>query len=356
MADPRPDRRRRAGGLRRKPPPCRVGVIGAGNMGRRHARVYSSLGGLGELQGIYDAEPAPARLLARRYEARAYRSLDDLLGEVDAVSIVSPSRFHVEHAARALEAGVDVLVEKPVALSVEEARRLQEIAAAAPARIVQVGHVEHFNPAIGELRKLLAAHTLVAIDIQRLSPFDGRITDADVVQDLMLHDVHVVLSLAGSPLRHVQSAALAVRSPEQHDYAVAHLLFDDGLIASLSASRVTEGKVRRLAATTTEAHVTMDYLSRTIEVSRWARLEDRPGDERSYRQESVIERIFVPQEEPLVAELGAFLRCVRERGRPAVDLAMGVRCLEVVEMIRDAILRVTPEAFAPLAAEEARAA
>ncbi len=320
-----------------------MGVVGAGYMGRRHARVYSGLGGLCELHGVYDTDRARARAVAERYETRVYGSLEDLLADVQAVSIASPSSRHVEQATAAIAAGVDVLIEKPVALDRGEAQMLCAAAAAAPERIVQVGLIEHFNPAIGELRKLLGSQSLVALDIQRLSPFDGRITDADVVQDLMLHDVHIVLSLARADLLHVQSAGLSVRSAEpSFDYAVAHLIFADGLIASLSASRITESKIRRLAATTAEALVAVDYLSRTIEVSRWTRVEDQQEDERSCRQESVVERIHVPPEEPLVAELAAFLRCVRERTRPAVALDMGVRSLEVVEMIRAAGRRLAP--------------
>jgi predicted dehydrogenase len=313
-------------------------VIGVGSMGNHHARAYTSLGGLCELHGVYDPDCARARQVARRYETRAYKQLDALLEDLDAVSIASPSSFHVAHARSALEAGLHVLVEKPVALTVAEARQLDGVADSLSDRVLQVGHIEHFNPAIGVLRNLLGDQAVVALDIQRLSPFDGRITDADVVQDLMLHDVHVALSLARSGVRYVQSATRAVRSTED-DYAVAQLVFEDGMIASLAASRVTEEKIRRLSATTVDSHVTMDYLHRTIEVSRWTRLEPDEADDRAYRQESVVERIFVPQEEPLIAELRSFLTCAREGREPEVGLDMGVRCLEVIDEIRAAAPR-----------------
>jgi predicted dehydrogenase len=341
-----PDRRHSAAGRRAGTPPLRVGVIGVGNMGAHHARVYASLAGLCELHGVYDVDRSRTAAIAMRQETRAYERIEDLLQAVDAVSVASPSSFHVEHALLAIEAGVDVLIEKPVALTVAEAGTLLEAASHAPERIVAVGHVEHFNPAIRELRKLLAGQPVIAVDIHRLSPFDGRITDADVVQDLMLHDLHVVLSIARSPLRYVQSVARSVRSRGHDDYAVAHLVFDDGMIASVSASRVTEEKIRRLTATTTEAHVTADYLNRTIEACRWTRLQVDDGDGRSYRQESVVERIFVPQEEPLVAELRSFLQCVRERCEPEVGLEMGVRCLEVVDQVRAARRGDVPEVIA----------
>jgi predicted dehydrogenase len=305
-------------------------------MGNHHARAYGALGGLCELHGVYDIDTDRAVAAGRRYETRAYKALDELFGDIDAVSIASPSSLHVEHAALALEAGLHVLVEKPLGLDVDDARRLEDVTERFPERVLQVGHIEHFNPAITVLRKLLADTPVIALDIQRLSPFDGRITDSDVVQDLMLHDVHVALSLARAELRYVQSAACAVHSSTQHDYAVAQLVFADEMIASLSASRVTEEKIRRLSATTVDSHVTMDYLHRTIEMRRWTRLEPDSIDERAYRQESVVERIFAPHEEPLLAQLRSFLHCASHGGEPEVGLEMGLRCLEVIDQIRRA--------------------
>ena len=328
------ERRTQARGHRREPHPLRVGVIGVGNMGRHHARAYTTLGGLCELHGLYDPDADRVRTLGDRWHARAYDDVDALLADVDAVTIASPSRFHLEHALAALAAGVHVLIEKPLGLTVGEAEEIAAAATAAPGVVVQVGHIEHFNPAIGELRKLLHDQTVVAIDIHRLSPYDGRITDADVVQDLMLHDIHVVLSVASSPLVAVHTAGRPVRSAQAVDYAVTNLVFEDGMIATLSASRVTEEKIRRLTVTTTDSHVTMDYMNRTIERCRWARMDDNPHDERSYRQESFVERIYVPQEEPLLAELRSFLECVRDGTRPEVTVQDGVRCLEVVDRIR----------------------
>jgi predicted dehydrogenase len=314
-----------------------VGVIGVGTMGAHHARAYDALGGLCELHGVHDPDHQRARAVAERFGTRAYPDLAALLDEVEAVSIASPTALHVEHALAAIERGVDVLVEKPVALSASEALRLQAVAAALPRTpIVQVGHIEHFNPAVGELRKLLAGEDLVALDVQRLGPFDGRDTGMDVVQDLMLHDIHVLLSFTDAPLRDVHAAGRRLRSPDHEDYAVATLVFADGVIATLAASRVTEEKIRRLTASTASAHVTVDYLRRTIEVSRWGRLSGHPEDAQTYRQESVVERIFVPLEEPLAAQLRSFLGCVRERTAPEVGLGTALRCLDVVEAVREA--------------------
>ncbi|HST56946.1 MAG TPA: Gfo/Idh/MocA family oxidoreductase [Solirubrobacteraceae bacterium] len=338
---PAPERRQgeRRRGDRRRGELLSVGVIGAGNMGSHHARTYAALGGLCELRGIQDRDAACASAVARQFDTHAYKSIEELLEHVQAVSICTPSELHVEHALLALEAGVDVLIEKPVALSVGEAAQLSAaIAARSRAPVVQVGHIEHFNPAVREVAKLLEGERMVALELQRLSAFDGRIQDADVVQDLMLHDIHVLLSLAGErALCDVHAVGRRVHSPLLDDYAVATLSFDDGLIGTLVASRVTEEKIRRLSATTEESHVTVDYVRRTVERCRSTRLELDGGGSRTYRQESLLERVFVPMEEPLLAQLRSFLECVRERRTPEVDLAMGIRCLGVVELIRESI-------------------
>jgi predicted dehydrogenase len=336
------DAERRRGSGRRRSDPTPVGVLGTGNMGAHHARTYASLGGVSELRGVFDLDRGRREAVARQFDTRAFGSFEELLGEVRAVSVCTPSALHVEHALAALRAGVDVLIEKPVALTVEHAQALRDtVAGCTRGRrrpVVQVGHIEHFNPAVREVSKLLEGERIVALELQRLSPFDGRIVDADVVQDLMLHDVHVLLTLAmGQEVARVHAVGRRVRSPELDDYAVASIVFGDGLIGTLVASRVTEEKIRRLSATTEQSHVTVDYLRRTVERCRSTHLESDGGGSRTYRQESLLERVFVPIEEPLVAQLRSFLQCVRERSAPEVGLDMGIRCLEVVQAIRDSI-------------------
>jgi predicted dehydrogenase len=307
-------------------------------MGSHHARVYAALTGACTLAGVFDPDAERAATVAGRWDAQAYDTLEDMLRDVDVVSIASPSGLHFHHTALALEHGLDVLVEKPLSLTVENARMLERMAALRPSRpVVQVGHIEHFNPAIVELRKLMGEHEPIAIDMQRLGPFDGRNPDMDVVQDLMLHDIHVLISIANSPLVQVQASGRRVRNEEQTDYAVATFVFESGLIATLSASRVTEEKVRRLTVTASDAHITLDSMRRSLELSRWTSLRSDAGESAGYRQESVLERIFVPIEEPLVAQLQSFLKCVRERSAPEVPLRTGTACLEVVDAVRECI-------------------
>ena len=314
----------------------RAGVIGVGKMGAHHARVYSSLAGHCRLAAVYDPDAERAAALAGQFGAHAAASLDELLETVDVVSIASPTRFHCEQALVALERGADVLIEKPAAATVKDARRLERAAARIErGPIVQVGHIEHFNPAVRELQKILAEEDVIAIEMQRLGPHDPRGDDIDVVQDLMLHDVHVLLTLVDAPLADVQAVGRPARMGDPTlDYCVANLVFENGVIATLSASRVTEEKIRRLTASTRSAHVTVDYNQRTIAVNRLAKLRDDHETSRTYRQESVVERVFVPMEEPLVAQLRSFLECAAGRRAPEVSLADGVRCLEVVEAVR----------------------
>ncbi len=338
-APPTPPLADRRDGGRRRDDPLRVGVIGAGSMGAHHIRAYSALGGQCALYGIHDRDRERCATLAQQFDTRACDSIEELLAHVQAVSICTPSALHVEHALLALRAGVDVLIEKPVALSVSQAAVLGAALAADPrGPVAQVGHIEHFNPAVREVSKLLRGERMVALELQRLSPFDGRILDADVVQDLMLHDIHVLLTLAGSrELCGVHAVGRRVRSPQLDDYAVATLTFEDGLIGTLVASRITEEKIRRLSATTEQSHITVDYLRRTVERCRSTQLEEDGAGSRTYRQESLLERVFVPLEEPLLAQLRSFLHCVRERTAPEVDLQTAVRCLSVVQAIRDSI-------------------
>ena len=308
-------------------------------MGSHHARVYAALTGACTLAGVFDPDAERATTLAERWDAQSYATLEDLLRDVDVVSVASPSSLHFHHTALALEHGLDVLVEKPLALTVENARMLERMASLrAHKPIVQVGHIEHFNPAIVELRKLVADHEPIAVDMHRLGPFDGRIADTDVVQDLMLHDIHVLTTLADSALVRVQASGRRVRSDEHTDYAVATFVFESGLIANLSASRVTEEKIRRLTVTTADAHITLDSMNRSLELSRWTSLRGSgAGESAGYRQESVVERVFVPIEEPLVAQIQSFLRCAADRSEPQVPLRAGTTCLQIVDAVRECI-------------------
>jgi virulence factor len=317
--------------------PLRVGLAGAGRMGANHARVISSVASHCELAAVYDPDQGRAAELARHWGGRTVPTFAELLERCDAVVLASASTVHAEQVRACLAAGRHVLVEKPVAMDAATACELRDAAAAFPELVVQVGHIEHFNPSVREVRKLLTTETPFVVSARRLGPSSPRSEPIHVVSDLMLHDIHVIVSLDPGELVSVSSAGVAFPGSAP-DYAHATLVFDSGLIAHLSASRLTEEKIRELEVTTASAHITADYARRTVEVSRCTNLEQRTPASSGYRQESVVEKIFVPVEEPLVAEIRAFVDAARYGREPEVGLDVAARCMTIVETVQDSML------------------
>lgn len=309
-----------------------IGVVGVGSMGASHARVFSSLAHLCTLRGVYDENIAVSRQAALDYRTTAFDLLEDLLAVVDAVSVAVPTSAHYELAKVAIDAGKHILLEKPIAATSAQGRDLVA-RARANGVVLQVGHIERFNPAVGLLPEILADKRIVALDFHRMSPYSSRIFDADVVSDLMIHDIDILQSLIPGPELRIEAAGTAPYSRLRADYAVATLTYADGVIASLTASRVTEQKIRTLCITTLEAYVELDYLERRILVNR-ATLPNFSGGGASYRQENIVEKVYVPNREPLVAEIESFLQCVRTGNKPLVTGEEGVAALETVERIQ----------------------
>ncbi len=302
-----------------------VGVLGCGVMGTHHARVYGRLPC--ELAGVYDLDPERALLLAEQHDTLVCADINDLFARCDAVSICTPTNLHVPQALEATAAGCDVLIEKPLAPDEAQAEWLRK--AVSGGRIVQVGHIEHFNPAVRMAAEILREEELIALDFQRLSPVSRG--DGDVVSDLMLHDLHVLRVLAG-PRRLTRVQGVKSRGG---DHVAALLQFEDGLIATLTASYVTERKIRRFTATTCQSYLEVDYQQRTVERSNHTRYQDLGG--RAWREESRHSRITVPIEEPLEAELRHFLGCVGSRREPEVDLVEGTLAMQLVAMVQRAV-------------------
>ncbi|MXR19610.1 Gfo/Idh/MocA family oxidoreductase [Halobacterium bonnevillei] len=310
--------------------PLRTGVVGVGSMGRNHARVYRELAGT-TLVGVADADPAAADSVATEYEAEPYATAA-LLDHVDAVSVAVPTPFHASVVERCIEAGVDVLVEKPF---VEDPQRGRELAAAAEAAgvVIQVGHVERFNPAVRTLASIVPDLDVMAVTADRLSPPDDRDIGDGVVYDLMIHDIDVVCSLLDA-----DPVSLSATRAADGEYATATCQFDGGVLASLTASRVTQQKVRKLAITARECRVTLDFLDQSVEIHRSSTPEyvSANGDLR-HRVESVIERPLVEHAEPLKRELAAFADAVRDGTDPVVTADDGVRAVEIASRIADGI-------------------
>ncbi|MCB0205572.1 MAG: Gfo/Idh/MocA family oxidoreductase, partial [Anaerolineae bacterium] len=213
--------------------PVRIGVIGVGNMGQHHARIYASSPG-SILIGVADTNQTRAEEIAGRYNVAAFTNYLDLLDQVEAVSIAAPTTLHHRIGLDCLSQGIHLLMEKPLAASAAEAT---ELAAAAEksGMVLQVGHVERFNPTFVELANVLADHTILAVEARRLSPFATRAADVSVVYDLMVHDLDLILTLVHEPLAAIQATGSRIRSA-QPDHAMALLTFANGQVASVSAS------------------------------------------------------------------------------------------------------------------------
>lgn len=314
----------------------RTGVIGVGNIGQHHARIYAALPG-SQLAGIADIDFSRAQDVANRYDAPAYADYRALLDQVEAVSVAAPTTLHHEIGLACLARGIHVLMEKPLAASVEQAH---ELAAQAEEKrlVLQVGHVERFNPTFVELANVLADHHILAVEARRLSPFATRAADVSVVYDLMVHDLDLILTLIPAPLRNVSATGNRIRSP-QPDHAMALLTFEGGQMASLAASKVTQHKVRQMAVTCVDAFVVADFLTRTVMVHRQSSADYfAQRGEVLYRQEGLIEQVYVPQIEPLYAEIQHFLACVRQRQAPRVGSSEAIRVMTVADEIEHHLL------------------
>jgi predicted dehydrogenase len=311
--------------------PLCTGVIGVGNMGQHHARIWATLPG-SHFVGLADPDTARVQEIAHRYGVPAYADYRQLLSQVDVVSIAAPTTLHHEIARDCLAQGVHVLVEKPLASSLDEARSLVQ-AAQESGLVLQVGHVERFNPTFVELVNVLNSHEILAMDARRLSPFATRAADVSVVYDLMVHDLDLILALEDTLPTTVQAAGRKARSP-QLDHVMALLTFADGRVASLSASKVTQHKVRELAVTCAESFVVADLLARTVMVYRQSAADyfAQRGNV-LYRQEGLIEQVYVPPVEPLYAELQHFLTCVREGLEPQVGGEDALRVMALADAI-----------------------
>ncbi|MEC9488894.1 MAG: Gfo/Idh/MocA family oxidoreductase [Halanaerobium sp.] len=310
----------------------RVGVVGVGNMGRHHVRAYASLKHLCELVGTYDSNPGRNREIAESYGIKPYSSMDKLIDNTDALSIVTPTTTHFDIAMNAMNSGVDILLEKPITHTVKEAQRLLQVAKKRQ-RILQVGHIERFNPAILELPKLLQGQQIIALNVQRMGPYDPRVSDIDVVQDLMIHDIDIVRSLISDPIIELRAFGCKVKSRQHLDYAVSNLVTESGVVATLTASRVTNKKVRKLEIITLSAYIELDYIERKISISRRGN-EQVPGN---YQQENKIEKVFGGEEDPLKSQLVHFIHSVKHNTTPLITGNDGLEALRIAKQIQNQI-------------------
>jgi predicted dehydrogenase len=295
-------------------------VVGVGALGQHHARVCADLPGA-TLAGIFDIDAARGAEVAGRHGSRAFAHLRELLPEADAFVVAVPTVDHHRVAAALLEAGKDVLVEKPMCSTVGEAQDLVRLAGERGA-VLQVGHVERFNPATDVLRANAARPRFV--EVHRLGSFSPRSLDVDVVLDLMIHDLDIVLTLDGSEAVQVDAVGVPVLTPRV-DIANARLRFASGLIANLTASRVSAERVRKFRVFSPRTYISADFAAREAHVYR---LADGPAG-----PEIRSERTAAPDEEPLRRQIAAFASAVRDRSVPVVSGADGLRALRLAHLI-----------------------
>jgi predicted dehydrogenase len=300
----------------------RVGVVGVGALGRHHARVYASLPDA-DLVGIVDTFPGRAEEVAGPLGTKVFSKYSDLIGKVDAVSIATPTTLHAEIGAQFLKEGIHVLVEKPVTHTLEDADRLIQ-AARENKRVLQVGHLERFNPAVVQLREIVRRPRF--FEAHRMGLFSPRSLDIDVILDLMIHDLDIICLLAPSPVAEVSAVGIAILT-NRIDIANARVHFEDGCVANITASRVSMEKIRKLRLFQKQEYISLDYTRQDVAVFS---LNHRTG---AGIPEIVTRKLTPEKQEPLQQELNAFLSSVRgagpvecsgEDGRKALALALQI--------------------------------
>jgi predicted dehydrogenase len=306
----------------------RAAVIGVGRLGAIHARKYAAIPNL-KLTHVVDTDAERAAEIARELGAIALEDHRQLPGAIDLASVAAPGIYHHAIASDLMRAGIDVLVEKPMAATLAQARDLKIIAERG-GRVLQIGHLERFNPAIVRLRSILKAPRFV--ECHRLAPFTDRGTDVDVVLDLMVHDLDVILSATGAvAVVALEALGVAVLT-DQIDVANARIRFDNGLIANLNTSRVAPRRERKIRFFQPDAYISVDYEARRIQVYR----KTPPAVGSSFPTISA-EQIDLEDGDPLMHEVTAFVDSVRTRGVPQVTADDGLRVMELSERIRVAM-------------------
>jgi len=314
----------------------RTAVAGAGAFGRQHARVLRTLPGA-ELVAVVDADPARAAAAAKEFGCQGWTDLRRLAGEVEAASVAVPTVLHAEVGCALLEAGIDVLVEKPLAPDLASADQLID-AAARYGRILQAGHLERFNPIVEKACE--RARLPLFFEVHRLGSFSPRSLDVDVVLDLMIHDLDILLSMVSSPLERMEACGLPVLSPKT-DIASVRLIFANGCVANLTASRISMERIRKLRYFQPGEYVSIDYTSQD-----GAAYTVSPGGQVQFHS------LTVEKAEPLARQLSSFLEAVASRGEARVSGADARAALDLALRIREGMERHSRIVRATVAAHQ----
>lgn len=304
----------------------RVGVVGVGYLGRFHALIYSRMADV-ELVGVVDADPLRAAEVAAEAGCVVFADATALANVVDAVSVVVPTTAHLEVAAPLLRRGIHMLMEKPIAATVEEGAELVRLADASGA-ILQIGHLERFNAGVMALAQRITAPRY--IEAQRMGEFVERATDVDVVSDLMIHDIDIILSLVDSEIHNITAVGSPVLT-SHIDIATAQIEFVNGAVANVVASRVSDKKMRRIRVFQPGMYLSLDFIDQTIDIAE-PRLVSGAERPEIARQRTQVEPV-----KPLDSEIASFIACVRDGNSPIVDGRVGLKALAVALQVKGKI-------------------
>ncbi len=314
----------------------KIGVIGVGHLGRIHLQCIGSIPAY-EITGIYDADPERAKKIAEDFSVSVFDKMDDLLDQSEAVSIVTPTMSHFEVAKKAIEKGKHVFIEKPVTDTSEKARVLQKLATEKGVK-VQVGHVERFNPALLALEGEILNPAF--IEVHRLANYNPRSIDVSVIQDLMIHDLDILLHFVNSPVREVRANGLNIISPTE-DICNARIEFMNGAVANVTASRISVKNMRKMRLFQSNAYISIDFLEKKSQVIR---IDDEKKDQDAMQLDLgdrekyiTISHIEGPQTNAIKQEFEAFYHAITEDTPEVVSLSDGLRALELVEQIQEAV-------------------
>ncbi len=318
----------------------RVGVVGVGHLGSTHTRLWKSIEGV-ELYGVYDSDHERAERVSAEFETKSFESLEALLQSVDALSIVTPTSTHYDVAEQAIEMGVHLLVEKPITAQYEQALQLME-KASQRGIVIQVGHIERFNPAFAALN---GQHLEpMFIESHRLAQFTTRATDVAVVLDLMIHDIDLVLALARSRVAEVRASGVSVVS-DTIDIANARLEFENGCVANLTASRISQRPMRKMRLFQKDAYISIDFAQPSVEMFRIIDGVEATEStmllgaigEGAKERNIIYQKLPTPEHNALREELVAFAEAIRNQHNPPVTAMEGAEALRVAELIIQAI-------------------
>jgi predicted dehydrogenase len=320
----------------------RVGVVGVGHLGNHHTRILSQIQEA-QLVGVNDIDAEKGQGVAQQYGTRSFESLGQLLKETDALSLVVPTTTHHPLAKTILESGKDLLIEKPITETVEQAEELISIAQRKGV-ILQVGHIERFNPALQAIEKREVDPKF--IESHRMAQFNPRGTDVAVILDLMIHDIDLILSLVKSRISNIEAVGVPVIA-ESQDICNARLSFENGCVANVTASRISARSLRKMRLFEKDSYVSLDFLNKSVEIYRLVEASRIPSDEDAKKtlvgripvekvgKTIIYERPKTDDRDMLTSEIESFLQAVRTRSRPKVTGEDGKRALEVALKIRD---------------------